>query len=187
MANDWLLIAWESEPRAQQYAAAIFSDPPISSRHIVRRTRGELALASRRHVSTRGWSAVIGAVAGATGLRWLTTVNDGEPPVNHREPPSDHRSTAVGPPVNHPEPPVNGEGVSITLVFSPDCVTEKKGSNLSTSLKLNCLEARGGVTSRVDFLGNTAGVGSKKFIFIIMPHPSAAYSTAKLLDLFRAA
>ncbi|GKC96180.1 hypothetical protein Tco_1161622 [Tanacetum coccineum] len=101
MANDWLLIAWDSEPRAQQYAAAIFSDPPISSRHIVRRTRGELALASRRHVSTRGWSAVIGAVAGATGLRWLTMVNDGEPPVNHR-------STAVGPPVNHPEPPVNG-------------------------------------------------------------------------------
>ncbi|GJY87188.1 hypothetical protein Tco_0501816 [Tanacetum coccineum] len=125
------LIAWVRT--RTESSSAIFSDPPICSRPglldiIVRRTRGELALASRRHVSTRGWSAVIGAVAGATGLRWLTMVNDGEPPVNHR-------STAVGPPVNHPEPPVNGSRTC--------CHGENKDSILSIGLLAKLLEAKG--------------------------------------------
>ncbi|GKC20978.1 hypothetical protein Tco_1023128, partial [Tanacetum coccineum] len=42
------------------------------------------------------------------------------------------------------------EWVSITLVFPPDYVREKNGSNLSTSLKQICLGSGSGGTSKED-------------------------------------
>ncbi|GKF42421.1 hypothetical protein Tco_0125763, partial [Tanacetum coccineum] len=72
--------------------------PPPAILSVIGMTRGQLALASRRHVSTRGWSVVTVTVVGATDQRRPMTVNGGEPPLNHREPPLDHRSTVVGPP-----------------------------------------------------------------------------------------
>ncbi|GKB82184.1 hypothetical protein Tco_0949079 [Tanacetum coccineum] len=77
----------------------------------VRMTRGELALASHRHMSTRGWSTVTGAVAGATGQQRSTVMNHQSTTVSHRQttvaPPLDRRST-TGPPVNGGRPLVNG-------------------------------------------------------------------------------
>ncbi|GJW38567.1 hypothetical protein Tco_0064412 [Tanacetum coccineum] len=49
------------------------------------------------------------------------------------------------------------EGVFITLVFPPDYVREKNGSNLSTSLKQICLGSGIGETSKEDSVGNNVG------------------------------
>ncbi|PWA69998.1 hypothetical protein CTI12_AA292850 [Artemisia annua] len=70
--------------------------------------------------------------------------------------------------------------LSITHVISPDCVREKKGSNLSTSLKQICLETGSGVTSKVDSSIKGVDLGGSKL------HKSSNSSSKILLSILNA-